>query len=137
MSLFTAEIISATLVLIFVIGLILLLFYGIRRLGLAGPVTSHTGEKRLNVVEVLQIDARRRLVLVRRDDAEHLILLGLDGDRVVESGIDASFRAKPPSRMATFGETLGKLSANFQKPGGLQKPSSTSKGDQEQGRNEE
>jgi flagellar protein FliO/FliZ len=35
------------------------------------------------------VDAKRRLVLVRRDDREHLLLLGATQDVVVESGIAA------------------------------------------------
>ncbi len=43
--------------------------------------------RRLGVVEVAAVDTRRRLVLVRRDDVEHLVLLGLNNDLVIESGI--------------------------------------------------
>lgn len=43
--------------------------------------------RRLGIVEVLPVDAKRRLVLIRRDDTEHLILLGTDRDTVVEAGI--------------------------------------------------
>ena len=50
-------------------------------------VRSFDNGKRLQVVDAIPIDARRRLILVRRDDSEHLLLLGPDGDRVIESGI--------------------------------------------------
>ena len=43
--------------------------------------------QRLAVVEVRQLDVRRRLVLVRRDGVEHLLLLGATHDLVIESGI--------------------------------------------------
>lgn len=39
---------------------------------------------RLQVVESKMIDARRRLVLVKRDEQEHLLLLTPQGDVVVE-----------------------------------------------------
>lgn len=42
---------------------------------------------RLGVVEVAAVDSQRRLVLVRRDDVEHLILTGGAGDLVIERGI--------------------------------------------------
>lgn len=45
---------------------------------------------RLKVKEVLLLDAKRRLVLVQRDDVEHLLLLGTDGESVVERGIAMS-----------------------------------------------
>jgi flagellar biogenesis protein FliO len=40
---------------------------------------------RLKVMETLQLDVRRRLMLVRCDNAEYLLLLGADKDIVVAS----------------------------------------------------
>lgn len=48
--------------------------------GGAGPV------RRLRIVEQLALDPRRRLVLIRRDDEEHLILLGPGGDVALPVG---------------------------------------------------
>jgi hypothetical protein len=42
---------------------------------------------RLAVLDAAAIDAKRRLVLVRRDETEHLILIGGPTDVVVEAGI--------------------------------------------------
>lgn len=47
-------------------------------------------EKRLSVVEHASLDGRRRLVLVRRDNVEHLIMTGGPVDVVIETGIDAA-----------------------------------------------
>ena len=44
-------------------------------------------ERRLAVVEQASVDGRRRLVIVRRDDVEHLILTGGPVDVVIETGI--------------------------------------------------
>jgi flagellar protein FliO/FliZ len=44
-------------------------------------------EKRLDVVDHANIDGRRRLVLIRRDNVEHLILTGGPVDVVIETGI--------------------------------------------------
>jgi flagellar protein FliO/FliZ len=44
---------------------------------------------RLAVIASLPVDARRRLVLVRRDDVEHLLLLEPAGTTVIETGIRA------------------------------------------------
>ena len=55
--------------------------WGARRLGMlqaTGP-----GVRRLRVSESLMIDPRRRMVIVRCDDREHLILCGPGGDVVV------------------------------------------------------
>lgn len=53
-------------------------------------VSSFFGAKplrRLSVTEQFNIDSRRRLVLIRRDDVEHLIMTGGPVDIVLESGI--------------------------------------------------
>ena len=47
-------------------------------------------QPRLQVLDAAAVDARRRLVLVRRDDIEHLIMIGGPSDLVIESGIQAS-----------------------------------------------
>ena len=51
--------------------------------------------QRLAVVEVKQLDVRRRLALIRRDGVEHLLLLGATGDLVIESGIAPPAAASP------------------------------------------
>ena len=53
--------------------------------------------QRLAVVEVKQLDVRRRLVLIRRDGVEHLLLLGATGDLVIESGIESGIAPAPPA----------------------------------------
>ena len=57
-----------------------------RRFGLAGRPASGA-KRRLAIVEIAPIDGKRRLVLLRRDHTEHLVLLGPDSAIVVESGI--------------------------------------------------
>ena len=47
----------------------------------------HGRKKRLAVIDAAPIDNRRRLVLVRRDDVEHLVLIGGMNDLVVEQDI--------------------------------------------------
>ena len=44
-------------------------------------------ERRLAVVEQASVDGRRRLLLVRRDGIEHLIMIGGPVDVVIETGI--------------------------------------------------
>ncbi|WP_138380190.1 FliO/MopB family protein [Luteithermobacter gelatinilyticus] len=97
-----AAYIQFIIALLFVIGLILLLAYGAKRLGLAARVTINSPkaqERRLNIVEVLTVDSKRRLMLIRRDNVEHLIMLGVEKDLVIEqnipceSGLDSSAKA--------------------------------------------
>ncbi|MEM7620891.1 MAG: flagellar biosynthetic protein FliO [Pseudomonadota bacterium] len=42
---------------------------------------------RLQILEVAIVDTQRRLVLVRRDDVEHLIMTGGTSELVIESDI--------------------------------------------------
>lgn len=76
----------ALFALIFVIGLIFLCAAMVKKYGFdkyfAG---SKARARRLSVVETLYIDPKRRLVIVRRDNKEHLLLMGVSGDVLVES----------------------------------------------------
>ena len=74
------------------------------------PMRRRGSTRRLGVVEVLPLDARRRLVLVKRDGVEHLLLLGMGEDRVVETGItppDHAQEAGTTSPPATSTPMLG------------------------------
>jgi len=55
---------------------------GLERFGLA---RAGGGGRRLQVVEAIVLDARRRLVIVRADGREHLLLLGAASESVIES----------------------------------------------------
>ena len=77
------------LALVFVIALIGLLAALVKRLGLVPGAPTRGGHRRLAIVEVLALDSRRRLALIRRDDVEHLIVLGPAGETVVEGEIAA------------------------------------------------
>lgn len=79
-----ADYLRFVLALLFVLGLIGLLAWLVRRYRPGGDLRSD-GRRRLAVLESLPLDPRRRLVLVRRDDALHLLLLGEDGNRLIES----------------------------------------------------
>lgn len=49
---------------------------------------------RLAVLEAIAVDQRRRLVLIRRDNIEHLVLIGGPSDLVVEQGIQRVARSQ-------------------------------------------
>ena len=65
-----------------------------RRFGVPG-VTKAAGIKRLAVVETLMIGPRQRLLILRRDNVEHLVLSGPDGVSVIENGIAANRAGAP------------------------------------------
>ena len=77
------------LVLVFVLGLVLALGWVLRRSGIGGQAVMGKG-KRLGVVETTFLGPKHRLVLVRRDAVEHLVLIGPTYASVVESGITGS-----------------------------------------------
>jgi len=52
------------------------------------------GERRLEVVDHASVDSRRKLVLIRRDGVEHLVMTGGPVDVVIETGITPP--AAPP-----------------------------------------
>ena len=89
------------LALVFVLGLIGLVAIIMRHYGLGGAIRfgrkTRAGRRRIEVVDVAPVDARRRLILVRRDDVEHLILLGAHEDILVESSITRPLEEAVPT----------------------------------------
>jgi flagellar protein FliO/FliZ len=67
------------------LGLIGLAAWAVRRYApqLMARLQAPRGERRLQVVETLVLDPARRLILVRVDDEERLILLG-EGRELIE-----------------------------------------------------
>lgn len=78
-----------------VVALIFAVAWIAKRLGLGGRIATGRGKRRLSVQEVLPLDGKRRLVLLKRDGVEHLLLIGLTTDVVVETGIVASADKAP------------------------------------------
>ncbi len=98
--------ITAVLVLILVIGLILGLAALLKRFGLA-DARALGRRTRLATIESKSIDGRHRLVLVRRDDVEHLLLIGPNTSQVIERGIPAAPAADDDTGPASaFGRLL-------------------------------
>ncbi len=72
----------------FVLGLIGLMGWGLKRYGKPGGIYgAKAGQGRIQVVEIAPLDYKRRLVLIRRDDVEHLLLVADGRETVIESGI--------------------------------------------------
>jgi len=65
-----------------------------RRYGVPGIVQRQT-LRRLSVVESLMIGSRHKLLLIKRDGTEHLVLMGPQSANVIETGIAASAAAPP------------------------------------------
>ncbi|MGE0597707.1 MAG: flagellar biosynthetic protein FliO [Hyphomonadaceae bacterium] len=67
------------------LALIGLAAYAARRFGMLQGVGA-AAPRRLKIMESLMLDPRRRLVVVRFDDRDHVLLLSPAGDRVVAEG---------------------------------------------------
>lgn len=68
---------------------------------------------RLAITDIAKIDERRRLLLVKRDDVEHLILIGGGNDLVVEKDIHKQQKqtAKPDTQAPKPGATIAEQKA--------------------------
>src|SRR5712691_11562786 len=88
-----------------VLALIAAATWLIRRFGATrlGGSSARGRQPRLAVIDAASVDSRRRLVLIRRDNVEHLVLIGGPSDIVVEQNIIravpvAAPREAPPVR---------------------------------------
>lgn len=83
----------AVLVLIGVVAWLVRRFAGNRLGGSAGRGRM----PRLAVIDAAAVDGRRRLVLVRRDNVEHLLMIGGPSDIVVEQNVVRAIPARDPA----------------------------------------
>ncbi len=84
----SAQFMKLAAALAFVLALMLMLALIMRRINHGGSVMP-MARRRLKLVETLPIDPRRRLAIVRCDDREHLLILGTNGETVVETNLKA------------------------------------------------
>lgn len=90
-----------------VLALIGAIAWAVRRFGSGRLGTSTRGRQpRLAVIDYASVDGRRRLILVRRDNVEHLLMIGGPSDIVVEPNI---VRAVPAAR--DMGRTAASIEA--------------------------
>lgn len=76
-------------------------------------------QPRLQVLDAAAIDARRRLVLVRRDNVEHLVMIGGPTDIVIESGIGDErtyLSAVPVTAAVENGEAAARIAPRTEPP---------------------
>ena len=92
------NLLRAVLSLGFVLGLIGLLAWGVRRFELDKRLLMPSARKssRLKVEEMLMLDARHKLLLVRRDDVNHLVLISPSSMLLLESGVPSSDMTQVP-----------------------------------------
>jgi hypothetical protein len=95
---------------IVVLGLIGLFTWLARRFGAAnlGTTSARGRQPRLAVIDAAAVDGRRRLLLIRRDNVEHLLMIGGPTDVVVETNIvrAGAMREAAPGRQPAAADTL-------------------------------
>ena len=69
-------------------GLMAFALVGVRRFGIPG-IAKPDRTRRIRIIETVMLSPRQRLVLIRRDDVEHLIAFGPEGACIIEKGIPA------------------------------------------------
>jgi flagellar protein FliO/FliZ len=91
-----AEISRFCFALAFVLGLIWLLAYLAKRFGLDKKFRGVTGQKgRMAVVDVLYLDPKRKLTLVRADTHEYLLLIAGDHAQLLDKKETSHETPKP------------------------------------------
>jgi len=84
------------------LGIVLVLIVlGVWVLKLLFNATGSVGRgrnKRLAVIDVTSVDQKRQLVLIRRDNVEHLVMIGGAQDMVVETGIEPPLETQQRER---------------------------------------
>jgi hypothetical protein len=115
--------------LLLVIGLAIVfwlyrLFFGPRIRGLS---PGRSRQPRLGVVDSYDLDAKRQLVLIRRDNTEHLIMIGGPNDVLIESALTRNHpavQASGATGLQTGARDLlaGLPEASFVAPQGLAAP---------------
>jgi len=85
---------------IVVLALIAVAAWAVRRFGGSrlGGGSMRGRQPRLAVIEAANVDARRRLLLIRRDNTEHLLMIGDPTDVVIEPNIVRAPAAREPAR---------------------------------------
>jgi len=71
---------------------------------------ARTRQPRLAVLDTVMVDARRQLVIIRRDNIEHLLMIGGGSDLVIETNIVRASAANAGRDNA--GRTIGALDAS-------------------------
>ncbi len=68
-----------------VVGLMAALAWGLKYFSMRGWIKTPKQGGKLQLLSSLPLDARRRLVLVKHEETEHLLLLGPAGDLLISS----------------------------------------------------
>jgi flagellar protein FliO/FliZ len=98
-------------VFLIVLAAIVLIFWVIRRFGRTahGTAAVRGRQPRLAVIDAAAVDGRRRLLLIRRDNVEHLLMIGGPADIVVEQNIVRGSPATSSREAGPLRETMAEV----------------------------
>lgn len=82
-----STILTAVIAFVVVLALIAATAWLVRRFGVARLGGGRGRQPRLAVIDGASIDGRRKLIIIRRDNVEHLLMIGGPSDVVVETNI--------------------------------------------------
>ena len=100
-------------VFLIVLAVIVLIFWVIRRFARTahGTAAVRGRQPRLAVIDAAAVDGRRRLLLIRRDNVEHLLMIGGPADIVVEQNIVRGSTAPSSREAGPLRETMAEVTA--------------------------
>ncbi len=108
---------NIVMVLAVVLVLIVLSVWALKLVFRASSSISRGRQRRLAVIDTVVLDAKRSLILIRRDNVEHLIMSNGANDVVVESGIVVP----EPASAAPRNGASGKSAANGEQDAAAQR----------------
>lgn len=116
--LFANKLIAGTILVVVVLAVVgLFVLWRVllgKRLTTGGP--NRTRQPRLGVVDAFDLDRQRQLVIVRRDNVEHLLMIGGPNDLVIETQIVRALAASTPVAGIRDKEPIGPVPAVLTSP---------------------
>lgn len=91
------------LILLVLLGLVLRKVWGGRLIMPGSDRSGRSRQPRLGIVDVYDLDRQRQLLLLRRDNVEHLLLIGGPNDVVIETNIVRVAGARVPAPAVDIG----------------------------------
>ena len=100
--------INAAFALGIVLVMIVLGLWLLKVLTRAGENMGRGREKRLQIVDTATVDSKRKVMIIRRDNVEHVVMTGGPADLVIESGIARQAQRRAQRRPPIVGELVNR-----------------------------
>lgn len=110
------QIITILIALGLVLVLIVLGVWALKLIMRASNSVGRGRNRRLAVIDSAAVDPKRQLVLIRRDNVEHLIMTGGTHDLVIENGIEPPAESIKPARQKRSLPGIGAIAGRNDQP---------------------